>query len=121
MIATASAMCLSAVRVDAFARRRSRRRLLRSSDLLDQGRALRALHLLELLRLDPVAVLGRGEGELLDVGAEGAERDDRLVGEVLVALHEARQAPAREAEQVVEHEHLAVAEGAGADADRGDR
>ena len=41
--------------------------------------------------------------------------------EIGVRLDEFRHVAAGEAQQVVQHQHLAVAVGAGADADRGDR
>ena len=54
-----------------------------------------------------VAVLGHGAGDLrFQVG---------------IRFDESRHVTAGDAEEVVQHQHLAVAVGAGADADRGDR
>src|SRR5688500_14273466 len=56
--------------------------------------------------------------DIVDVGAPGC--DDRLA-QPGVLLHERRNRSLEQAEDVVAHENLAVAIGAGADADRRDR
>ena len=52
---------------------------------------------------------------------EGSDRAADRVADLGVAPHEPRRLPEREPDQIVQHEHLAVALGAGADPDRGNR
>src|SRR6266851_2322213 len=64
-----------------------------------------------------VRMLGAGEravADLLDVSLGGP---CDLVGQVGVSLHELRRLAGREAEHVVEHEHLPIGRGTGPDAD----
>ena len=61
------------------------------------------------------------EAALAHVGGVRVERGADRLADLRVALDEARRAALVEAEEVVPHEHLAVAVGAGADADRRDR
>src|SRR5690606_24815539 len=66
-----------------------------------------------------VVALGRGgEGPRAHVGGVRGQRLDRRPAEVRVPAHELRQHAVLDAEDVVEHEHLAVAAGPGADAHR---
>src|SRR5215208_4661236 len=74
----------------------------------------------QLLGRDPVGVLGRRErarADVLDIGAHPAQH---LAAHVRVGLDELRLEAAVDAEHVVQHEHLPVRAGAGADTDHGD-
>ena len=62
-------------------------------------------------------MLGLGVAALAHVGGEGGHPLDHLLADVRVALDEARGVAVVDAEEVVEHEHLAVGGRARADAD----
>src|SRR4051794_5190063 len=79
------------------------------------------LELGELLLRHRVRVAILGEGARADVADVLPQRVADLVGELRVALHEARRLPRVQAEQVVPDENLAVAAGARADPDRRNR
>src|SRR3954471_13737715 len=86
--------------------------------LLDRPGVDRVLERLQLLGRDRVRVfLGRVEVVAYLRGGGGDGRSHKLA-DLGVPLDEARLAPvARDAEHVVEHQHLAVGTGAGTDAD----
>ncbi len=62
-------------------------------------------------------MLRRRVATLAHVGRVGRDAGVHLILEVRVALHEARAAALADPQQVVEHQHLAVGRGPGADAD----
>ena len=74
----------------------------------------------ELLRRDAVGVLGRGEPTRAHVLRVGRHAAQHLALHVGVLLDELRLVAVVDAEQVVQHEHLAVGAGAGADPDHRD-
>src|SRR5207302_3812856 len=69
----------------------------------------------ELVLVDRVGVLRGREGAAAHLGGVGGDAGHHLIAQLAVALGEARRVPVVDAEQIVEHQHLAVGGGAGTD------